>query len=62
VHSPAMQMSGSDSITWQCSYYNDTNSTLTFGDSAVNNVMCIYMGQYYPVVDPANPDLIEVLQ
>jgi hypothetical protein len=62
VHTPAISMSGSDSITWSCSYYNDTNSTLTFGDSAASNVMCIYMGQYYPVVDPANPDLIEVLQ
>jgi hypothetical protein len=62
VHSPAMPMNGSDPITWSCSYYNDSENTLTFGDSAVNNVMCIYMGQYYPVVDPANPDLIEVLQ
>jgi hypothetical protein len=62
VHSPAMTMNGSDAITWSCSYYNDTNNTLTFGDSAVNNVMCIYMGQYYPVVDPTNPDLVEVLQ
>jgi hypothetical protein len=62
VHNPAMPMSGSTPITWTCSYYNDTGSTLTFGDSAKTNVMCIYMGQYYPVVDPKNPDLIEVLQ
>jgi hypothetical protein len=62
VHSPAMPMSGTAPITWSCSYYNDTSSTLTFGESAKNNVMCIYMGQYYPVVDPKNPDLIQVLQ
>jgi hypothetical protein len=62
VHSPAIQMKGTDPITWTCSYYNDTENTLIFGDSAINNVMCIYMGQYYPVLDPANPDLIEVLQ
>src|SRR5207248_818565 len=62
VHSPEMQMSGTAPITWTCSYYNDTGSTLTFGDSAKTNVMCIYMAQYYPVVDPKNPDLIQVLQ
>jgi hypothetical protein len=61
LHTPAMPMNGSDPITWSCSYYNDTESDLIFGDSAINNVMCIYMGQYYPVVDVANPDLIEVL-
>ena len=62
LQNPPLSMNDSDSITWSCSYYNDTGTTLSFGDSAVNNVMCIYMGQYYPVVDPANPDLIEVLQ
>jgi hypothetical protein len=62
VHNPALQMHGSDPITWMCSYYNDTEGDLIFGDSAKDNVMCIYMGQYYPVVDVTNPDLIEVLQ
>jgi hypothetical protein len=54
-------MSGSTPITWSCSYYNDTGGTLSFGESAIKSVMCIYMGQYYPVVDPKKPDLIEVL-
>ncbi|MDP9001090.1 MAG: hypothetical protein M3O46_13370, partial [Myxococcota bacterium] len=61
LHSQPMQMSGNAPITWSCSYYNETASSLSFGESAINNVMCIYFGQYYPVVDPKKPDLIEVL-
>jgi hypothetical protein len=52
-----VQMTSSASITWSCSYYNDTGATLTFGDSAVSNVMCIYLGQYYPA-SPTKPDVI----
>ena len=50
-------MTSSQSITWSCSYYNDTGATLTFGDSAISNVMCIYLGQYYPA-SPTQPDVI----
>jgi hypothetical protein len=53
-------MTGNPSITWDCSYYNDTGATLTFGDSALTNVMCIYLGQYYPASATA-PDDIAVL-
>jgi hypothetical protein len=73
IHSPGMpepstatgstspvQMNGNPSITWDCSYYNDTGATLTFGDSALTNVMCIYLGQYYPASATA-PDDVAVL-
>jgi hypothetical protein len=53
----AVQMTGNPSITWDCSYYNDTGATLTFGDSALTNVMCIYIGQYYPASATA-PDIV----
>ncbi len=53
----AIPMTNTQSITWDCSYYNNTGNTLTFGDSAVSNVMCIYLGQYYPA-DATNPDII----
>jgi hypothetical protein len=53
-------MTGNPSITWNCSYYNNTGATLTFGDSALSNVMCIYIGQYYPASATA-PDDIAVL-
>ena len=52
-----IHMTSSQSISWSCSYYNDTGSTLTFGDSAIANVMCIYLGQYYPA-SPTSPDVI----
>jgi len=53
-------MNGNPPITWTCSYFNNTGATLTFGDSAQSNVMCIYIGQYYPA-DATNPDDIAVL-
>ncbi|MGH7272689.1 MAG: hypothetical protein ACREJ3_19855, partial [Polyangiaceae bacterium] len=52
-------MTASQGISWTCNYYNPTGSTMTFGDSAVSNVMCIYMAQYYPA-NPTNPDVIYV--
>lgn len=52
-----IHMTSSQSISWSCSYYNDTGATLTFGDSAISNVMCIYLGQYYPA-SPTAPDVI----
>jgi hypothetical protein len=51
-------------ITWQCQYYNPTSATMTFGDSALTNVMCIYFGQYYPTVPsttPGYPDIVNVI-
>ncbi len=60
LHNPVIPMMNSQSITWSCSYYNDTGSTLTFGDSAKSNIMCIYMGEYYPA-SATNPDIIAAL-
>lgn len=37
-------------ISWTCDINNTTASTLTFGESAQTNEMCIFDGQYYPVV------------
>jgi hypothetical protein len=58
-----LQMKAGQSITWQCNYTNTTGQTLTFGDSAVNNVMCIYIGQYYPAdtTSLSYPDIVSVL-
>jgi hypothetical protein len=57
----AIPMTNTQSITWDCSYYNDTASALTFGDSAAKNVMCIYIGQYYPA-SATSPDIIANLK
>jgi hypothetical protein len=60
LHDPVIPMTNSQSITWSCDYYNDTGATLTFGDSAKTNIMCIYMGDYYPA-NATNPDIIAAL-
>jgi hypothetical protein len=54
-------MTNTTPITWDCTYFNNTGATLTFGDSAKSNVMCIYLAQYYPA-NAQNPDDIAVLQ
>jgi hypothetical protein len=58
--SSPVHMTSSQGISWSCKYYNDTGATLTFGDSALTNVMCIYLGQYYPASATA-PDVIYVV-
>ena len=57
-----MKMSAGQSITWQCQYTNDTGMDLTFGDSVVSNVACVYIGQYYPAdtTQPNYPDVVSV--
>jgi hypothetical protein len=57
LHNPYLQVPQKTPITWQCNYYNPTNSVMTFGDSAATAIMCIYMAQYFPA-DATNPDLI----
>jgi hypothetical protein len=47
TYDPAVMLNPGDSITWTCTYDNTTGSTLTFGDSALKNEMCIYVGRYY---------------
>jgi hypothetical protein len=56
AHNPPLHFGSGTSVTWNCDYYNDTGTTLTFGESANKNVMCIYVGQYYPA-DPNNASI-----
>jgi hypothetical protein len=51
VFSPALGLSAGTSIRWACSYTNNTGQTLTFGESAAKNEMCIFTGTYYPAPD-----------
>jgi hypothetical protein len=57
IYSPALHLASGTTITWSCTYVNDTGSTLTFGESAQSNVMCISEFIYYPVQNTANPVL-----
>jgi hypothetical protein len=47
TYSPAVMLNPGDSITWTCTYNNNTGSTLIFGDSAQKNEMCIYLARFY---------------
>jgi hypothetical protein len=51
---PPVQLPAGSKITWSCTIDNTTMNTLTFGESAGTNEMCIFDGQYYPV--PAGMD------
>jgi hypothetical protein len=54
-----VQMTNTSPITWSCSYYNDTEMTLGFGDSALNNTWCVYLAQYYPA-NTTTPDILGI--
>ena len=47
VYNPPVVLNPGDSITWTCTYNNTTGMTLTFGESAETNEMCIYLARYY---------------
>jgi hypothetical protein len=47
VYDPPVMMNPGDSLNWACSYDNATGKTLTFGNSASANEMCIFVGRYY---------------
>ena len=57
AYNPPLQLSSGTTITWSCQYVNDTSNTLTFGESAQTNVMCISSSIFYPVSDVTNPVL-----
>ena len=57
AYNPPLQLSAGTTITWSCQYVNNTNNTLTFGESAQTNVMCISSSIFYPVSDVTNPVL-----
>jgi len=46
--SPNLLLHACNNITWTCSFNNTTGTTLTFGESATQNEMCILVGVVYP--------------
>jgi hypothetical protein len=44
---PPLHLMPGTKITWACTYNNDTGQTLSFGESAANNEMCIFPGEFY---------------
>lgn len=47
AYNPFVMLSPGDTITWTCTYNNSTSKTFTFGESASDNEMCIYLARYY---------------
>jgi hypothetical protein len=42
-------------VTWSCTYDNETGSDLVFGESAATNVMCVSYSTFFPVKDVNHP-------
>jgi hypothetical protein len=55
--STPLHLPSGTTITWSCTDVNTTSSTLTFGEYAQTNVMCISVNIFYPVSDVSNPVL-----
>jgi hypothetical protein len=56
VFEPPLPLAGGTEITFTCSYQNTSGGTLTFGDSAKENEMCILAGAYFPAPGGAGID------
>jgi hypothetical protein len=46
--SPPKQLHAGDPLHFECAFQNDGNTTLTFGESAQTDEMCIFVGAFYP--------------
>jgi hypothetical protein len=47
-YDPAITIKSGSTITFSCDFNNDTDKTITYGDSAQTNEMCIFHGMYWP--------------
>jgi hypothetical protein len=47
VYDKPVMLNPGDAINWTCTYNNDTGATLTYGDSAEKNEMCIYIARFF---------------
>jgi hypothetical protein len=53
VFAPPMPIAAGSSVTFTCTWINDTGAPLTFGESAATNEMCILTLPYYPAIHDA---------
>jgi len=49
--SPPLPLGNDTEITWTCTYQNNTDQPLSFGESAATNEMCIIAGTFFPALD-----------
>jgi hypothetical protein len=55
IFAPPKAVKAGDIVDFTCSFDNPTGDTLTFGESAAQNEMCITSAQFYPVASPFQP-------
>ncbi len=48
VYDPPMELEAGAPLHFECTFQNDSNDTLTFGESAESNEMCILVASFYP--------------
>jgi hypothetical protein len=53
TYDPPIMLKPGDKISWTCTYDNNTGKTLSFGESAENNEMCIYLARFFSAPDGA---------
>jgi hypothetical protein len=46
---PPLRLSAGDSLNYACTFFNDTTAPLTFGESALDNEMCVLVFHYTEV-------------
>ncbi|HJZ88852.1 MAG TPA: hypothetical protein VKN99_26955, partial [Polyangia bacterium] len=57
LFNPPFSISAGQQVNFSCTYVNNTGSTLTFGESAATNEMCIFTGLYFPVAAGSDPTI-----
>jgi hypothetical protein len=51
LFAPAKAVKGGDKLDFNCTFVNNSPNTLTFGESAETNEMCIFVSSFYPAPD-----------
>lgn len=49
VFEPALAVKAKDPLHFECHFTNNSTDTLTFGESAASNEMCIFVAAFYPI-------------
>jgi hypothetical protein len=53
--SPPLQLKAGADLSWSCGYTNETSQDLSYGASALSNVMCNTVLAFYPLQDLNSP-------
>jgi len=54
LYEPPHSFKKGQKLQYSCTFDNQTDTPLTFGESALNNEMCVFYAQVFPVPDALN--------